>query len=288
MLILALGASGLPGIARAQEFKIQLDRPVKVGDKADVSVLGAGRWTTTLNVTGKDPQTQEEAFGVSLSGRLEAVEVDGKGNPTKVSVTIERCQKVTGSAQKDLLAKGDVLLAEMKEGKTGFSLKESGGVSPEVEKALQLVLDLHDPRLAGDDAMFGTQDAKKVGDSWNINPEVTAKDLNTVGLPVKAADITGKATLANSEKVDGVDSILVKAEFGVTKMQGDLPEGAKLEDGHLEGKYSTTLPVDPALQGTSEASSTKLTTVVAAKNPDGVEVKVQTTIDAAPKENTGR
>lgn len=276
---LLVGLVSFVSVCDAQEFKIQLDRPAKVGDTLDLTILGAGRWKTVVTISGKDPQSKEEAFGISLTGRIEALAVDDKGNPTKISVTVKKCTKLTGAAEKDLLADGDILIAEMKDGKTEFSLKDAGGVSPEVEKALELVIDLHDPRLSGDDAMLGTTEPKKVGESWPINSEVAAKNFQILGLPAKAADLDGKTTLTEDKKVDGVDSIVIKSEFAVHKLAGDLPEGASLREGQIEGSYTGTLPVDASLQATHELSSSKITTVVSNKDPDGIETKVESTVE---------
>ncbi len=267
------------GWCPGQEYKIQLDRPMKAGAQVDASILGAGRWSTVVSVTGKDPQTREDAFGVSLAGRIEAVAVDDKGYPTRVSVTIQKCAKLTGAAEKNLLEKGDVLIAEMKDGKTRYTLKDAGGVTPEVERALQLVLALHDPKTSVDDALIGTAEAKKVGDSWPISSENVAKDLQIAGMPAKAQDTTGTATLAEAKKVDEADAIVIKAEFKVSSLTGDLPNGGKLADGKFEATYSVTLPVDASLQPSSESSGSKLTTVVSETNPDGIETTVKSTVE---------
>ena len=291
LLLLAAVANRAAGEEKAHEIK--LARPIKVGTKYTIRTDGALVRQTTIKrgaVTQKQP---EDGFGVHLEGTVEVLALDDLGEEAKVSVTVDKCTRITSEGETELVPKGKVLVAEGKGKDTKFSLQGGGELSKDATEALELVVSLDTDDKLTDDDLLGTKEKKKVGEPWPVSGENVAKDYERVGVIVKPGDVEGSFRVDGLEKSADVECLKVSGNLKVKNLLAKadeneddrLPEGFVVEGGSMEAKYSGLFPVDPSMGSLAESASMTFVTHVAGKGGGGnndvvkVESRVQRAVD---------
>ena len=274
-LIAGLWALGFLGtsVALAQDYEIKLTRPTKVGAEYHVAVVGHDSMKSTVKVDGKVVEEQSKNFSVDFESDVKALEVDKNGEPSKVSLTVDKCILKQGGAEKPLLAKGAVVIASVKDDKAVF---ETAGqpVDAETAEALGLVVQLGKPR-ASDDEIFGTKERKKVGDHWAMNAELAAKELQDAmkGSTVKKEDVAGTVTLDKVVKVGTTDCLQISAEMTVSNVT--MPD-RKVAQMKVQAHFLGLFPIDFSKDITEESDSITMSITVKDKpDPDGPEIVVE-------------
>jgi hypothetical protein len=270
-------------IAAAQDYQIKLNRPEKVGNEFRMSAVSSQSTLTTVKAEGGAPQQMNEAGTVALDAGVKVIEIDKNGSPSKIILTVETCTLKKGeAAAAEVLAKGTVVTAFSKDGVPVF---EIGGkpVTPDVAKALAIVVHLGDGGVT-DDEIFGANQRKKVGDQWPINSEVAAKDLVKKDMPITKENLTGTVKLESAAKVDATDCLDIRAQMSGKNIAVPMPPGLKVEEGSLEASFAQKIPVDPGARPLEQ--SLDITMKVAAKGkPDatGPEMTIATTVKMSQK-----
>ncbi len=205
MAVVALAGSS---VAVAQDYPIKLNRPEKVGNEFRMAAVGNQTSTTTIKMDGKALEPQNQAVAVTFNAAVKVLEVNKNGEPSKMTLTVEKLSvKQGGAAAADALPKGAVITASVKGGKSAFEVAGKA-VEPETAAALDLVVSLGQGG-ASDDEVYGTKDRKKMGDQWSMNSELAAKDAAKQDITVSKENITGTVKLDKTEKVGGVDCLVL-------------------------------------------------------------------------------
>ena len=275
-LIAGLWALGFLGtsVALAQDYEIKLTRPMKVGAEYHMAAVGHSSMKTTVKADGKVAQEQSEDFSVDFESDVKALEVDKNGDPSKVTLTVDKCILKQGGAEKLLLAKGTVVSASVKDDKDVFEVAGQP-VDAETAKALSVVVTLG-KNHASDDEIFGTKERKKVGDHWAMNAELAAKDLQELAPGIKKEDIAGTVTLDKVVKVGTTDCLQVSAEMTANNMALPLPAGMKVEQSKLQAHFSGMFPIDISKDMMEESESMTMSMTAKGKpNPDGPEMIIE-------------
>lgn len=267
----------------AQEYEIRLHRPETVGTKFLVEAEGAMMRQTIVTVAGQPTEQPEEGNGLRLTGEVKILAVTPKGRVSKLSCTVESCVS-QGKEEKELIPPGKVIIAEAKEGRTAFSLRE-GELSPEAAAALELLFSLsEDDARSTDDEIFGTTEKQPVGGSWPISSERSAKDFALEKVTVAPENISGTVTLKSVEQVEGVECLKLVGQMSAKELKlpddaaEGLPPGVKAESGSIEFRFQMTLPVDPALHAVEESMSARHKFAFAGDAPP---LRVETTVHRA-------
>jgi hypothetical protein len=271
-------------IAAAQDYQIKLSRPEKVGNEFHISTVSSQSTLITVKAEGGAPEQMNEAGTVALEAGVKVLEIDKNGSPSKITLTVETCTLKKGeAAAAEVLAKGTVVTAFSKDGVPVF---EIGGkpVTPDVAKALAIVVHLGDGGVT-DDEIFGTKDRKKVGDQWPINSDVAAKDLVKRDMPITKENLTGTVKLESAAKVGATDCLDIRAQMSGKNIAVPMPPGLKVEEGSLEASFAQKIPVDPAARPLEQ--SLDITMKVAAKGkPEAAgatEMTIETTVKMSQK-----
>lgn len=237
--------------ASAQEYKIKINRAEKVGDTYTLSAKGSSDNQTNAIIPGAPPQTQEKKDEIELVGTVKVLEVDGHGQATKLSCTVDKCVL----NDKPLCDKGDVITAEHVASKTEFTVKGEK-VDAATEKALSIVIDTADAeQKSDDDTSFGTDQPQKVGGTWPVHGEAIANELTRRGMAVKAENVKGTGKLAEVKQVDGKDVLTVVVDVTIDGVKPPLPPNVTVESGSLSLHMAGQLPADenaPPLSQTAE------------------------------------
>jgi hypothetical protein len=274
-LIAGLWALGFLGtsVALAQDYEIKLTRPTKVGAEYHVAVVGHDSMKSTVKVDGKVVEEQSKNFSVDFESDVKALEVDKNGEPSKVSLTVDKCILKQGGAEKPLLAKGAVVIASVKDDETVFEIAGQP-VDAETAEALGLVVALGRNR-ASDDEVFGTKERKKVGDHWAMNAELAAKELQDVmkGSTVKKEDVAGTVTLDKVVKVGTTDCLQISVEMTVNN---ETIPGMEVSQMKIQVHFSGLFPIDLSKDIMEESDSMTMSMTGKGKpNPDGPEMVIE-------------
>jgi len=265
--------------AKAADYQIKLIRPAKVGAEYKVAVAAE---QAMKNVTKEgDKVVKEEAnkMSVDFAAAVKVVEVDKNGEPSKVSMTVDKCVVKIGAAEQSPIAKGTVVVGSVKNNHDVF---EVGGkaVDPDAAEILAMVVSLGKGGTS-DDETFGAKDRKKVGDKWDVNAAAFAKGGEESGIAVSKDDVKGTVTLVKAETMGTVDCLDIQGDVTVGKIVPPMPipPGFKVEKAALQAHLGGKFPVDLALPAVEQSMGMNMTTVVKGKPAaDGPEITVESTV----------
>ncbi len=258
-----LGCS-ITATAVAQEYRIKLDRPSKVGDEMLVHATAKSKEVREA-VVGGEKRSRVEEFTAELQGTVKVLAVNAHtGSATKLSCTVDKLLKDDAA----MYPPGTVIVGEKRNQADRFTI-DGHPVRPGEVAALSAVMELTDPdRETSPDQVSGTDQPQKVGSKWPVNADRFADQNADSKLPIPAEDIKGQSTLVEVKKVGDVDTMRVETHITADGFKTETPRAT------LTGKFdlvvSGVLPVDPNLPGTS--MSTKLNVVMTGTpnsgNPD--------------------
>jgi hypothetical protein len=265
--------------AEDASYEVNFARPVKVGDKFDLTVTVGSKMRQTTAVEGKDPAEQKNEVAYAVKGVKEVLKVDAKGNATEISFTVETAVKIEGDKKTEVAKKGAVAIIKEKDGRKVAEAKEgTDALSADAQEVLTEALDIHTKNSPDDNAIFGNEKGAKVGESWKVNKAEMLKFMSRDVPTIKEDSITGEVTLAGISK-EGNDKFLdLKAAVSVKGAIPGLPPTAHVEEAELNLVLEGKLPLD----GTSPmASSHQAMVMKAVFVVDGDGGKTKITIDMA-------
>lgn len=288
LLVGLMLASPLLGAADDGSYDIRLQRPFQAGQTFTVSATDSQR--TAQRVDLPDGKGSQNLFirRVLLDADVHIDKADDK--ETQASVTIRKLtlQTANGEALAErvtptvLLEPGSELslvYSGNEGGGTTFKLKNNGALSPEAHTALQQAFQ----KMAVTDALYGTADKKKVGDSWPINKQALAND-RTNPPTVDPSQVSGSTTLKAVRQIYGAPCLQVEGMLTAK----DVPVAGMGELRPKEATSTTTftlsMPVaadKPVLSYTIKAA----THIVVAGDPQGTS-KLVTTVDSEVAHDT--
>lgn len=228
--------------AEAPDYQIVLDRPLEAGALYRAVSKGTNVEKLVVAVDGTVVQETSTETVVELDAKVEIVAVGEGGRASKAMLTIVSCAAERNGARSELFPAGTQLLLAM--GDDG-DLWSVGGepVAPDVAKLLKLVNGIP----AGDesdDAVFGTKERKRVGDSWPIDTARAAESFREPGLTIADDGVSGEARLVAVKKAGGVEAMTVEATMVMEGIGLEMPPGFEVVEGRLDAKFVGTFPLD--------------------------------------------
>lgn len=224
-----------------EQYNIRLDRPDKVGDTYSQSVQAKFKQDNLSRVRDSLPRSQQAEFSVELEGTVKVLAVDEQNRQaTKLSCTVA---KLVRDGQ-PVLAEGTIVIAENNKGTTRYTVDDQA-VDPPVAQSLREVLwtsrgDTSD----NDDTLFGTNQPRKVGDSWSINPDAAVRTFSRDGVEVSKDRVAGTVGLTGAKQIDGKTFLSVAAHANITGLRGVLPDATVVTDGTLSVRSDALIPAD--------------------------------------------
>src|SRR5262245_19131886 len=144
----------------AQEYKVQMQRPTKEGQRFALSCRIQETHRVSATAPGRYAPEQKTNFVAELDGLVEVLETNSKGRILKASCTISNCVRVEGQNKRELLPSETVVMASAEKGHSAFLVKGKP-VGSESQKILAEGLQLIDDTAT--EEIFGTDKPKKVG-----------------------------------------------------------------------------------------------------------------------------
>lgn len=210
----------------AQAYRIRLNPPATVGEKYLLSSTSSVSTRTDVAVEGQFLRTSKDGSSTRIVARVKTLAVQNNW-PTRQSFVVVDSMFTKGAASNPLLPDGTEVFTSLENGKTAYRV--SGKLlEEEIMNALSSVIGLHTSEVDDDD-MFGTRQRKKVGESWAVETEATARVLREIGIQNGNSKIQGRSTLEKVERnrafvrgVITVDNVLLPIAPGVTTESGEI------------------------------------------------------------------
>ncbi len=256
----------------AQEYKIKLVRPMKVGDECVITVAAKLDRTIVINTNGQASPPQTDGFTAYLHGVVKVLEINQKaGVPTRITCKVDKLTK-DGA---ELYAPGTVITAEKVDKKSVFTI-DGKKVDSARSEVLEAVLDVEDPnRTTSDDELTGTDRPQKVGDTWPLHAESVAKDLAEHDMTVDPHTIRGECKLVEVTKLKNTQVLVIDTTIETDDLKGKLPDGTAMTGGSVVAKLTYMLPVDGSAMPVQNKTQVKV--VVKIDLPRGMGQAVVTT-----------
>ncbi len=261
------------GIAQAQNYKIKLVRPDKVGDQYASSVTAKVSETTVTTKNGEETDTKTEGFTAACQGTVKVLAIDEKtGAATKIRYQVDTMTK-NGRA---LYPQGTVIIAKRSGSDTSF---EIDGERPDEDQAPVLTALLGDVSrthgLTNEAEAKGTSSPQQVGNSWPIKTDQIAEQFSGENSPVTPEQLKGESELVAVKKVEGQDVMIIKSKITADGLKKDLAVRGAITDGKLTAEVTDTLPLDETLP--KLFSTSKLTLTMTIAQPLGATKLIVTT-----------
>ncbi len=255
--------AALASFAVAQEYQVNLAPALKAGFKYHKTATAKTHTALEVKMGAQVLQSQTQDMNYDFEGDLTVLEVDAKGQTTKVNVRIVKLTQSTPAGAANLLPEGTEVVAAMVGAKPTFTSAGSP-VAPSVETALIYFADLSAGEVTMDDAL-GTKTPRKVGDTWPVDKDALARAMSAQSqgaMNISPDDVSGDVKLAGVTKVDNVECLAVEAVVKLTNMDkamgmGQMAPGATFDKAEGTITLSAKCPVSataPALENSSHST----------------------------------
>ena len=265
-LSVVVAASRAESAADGKGYIVKLERPSKVGEKADVSISATVAELTVITAKNREPEQSETHLVISVEGRGETLAIDSHGWETKAAIRLTKAQMTRDGKTSNILPPGTTLQLSLEGEKTVFKVDDKP-VSDEAAEALAEVLFLHDPRTHNDDEVYMNNEPRTVGTTWPCNADLNAKDLSIMGLPVSKDHVSGSSTLLGVKTSDGEPCLHLQLEITADQIKPELPAGMTAGNTTMQMLLHVMVPVDTSSQYGKASLATRM--VVTAARPAG-------------------
>ncbi|MBI2948323.1 MAG: hypothetical protein HYY23_11820 [Verrucomicrobia bacterium] len=229
----------------AQEHRIQTKRPAKAGQEFEFSCRFQDTRRISASLAGRTSPEHKTNYVAELDGLVRILETDSNGRVMQASCTISNCVRVEDKYKRELLPPRAVVTATSEKGSLQFQVNGKP-VDLETRRILQLGMEIN----ADEDPMeeiFATDQPKKVGESWDLNPELLRGVLKGLGLGITSPDIQGRTTFERLVKVGDVECLELATKVYLKKLTPPLPPGVQVKQAFGALRLSGKFPVDASM-----------------------------------------
>ncbi len=239
-----------------QTYKIQIDRPAKIGEHARVE-----RTTVEdLHYVGREGDRTIQDYGWLMGAKIVADEkvlaVDGE-TAKSIAFTIQGLFSYDGKTDKELLPAGTVLIAEAAEPTPKFTVNGKP-ISNDLLPPLGFLIRPSTPRdTLSYDKLFGTTVPRSVGETWNLDMKSIAQLVrrSMPGAELSEGNAFGQATLVALEPVDAIPCARIDVDIHAEKLKlawpTSQPSSASSGGGDISVHYVQHVSLDASIIGGS-------------------------------------
>lgn len=214
---------GLGSLQGEELYQILFHRHSKVGSKQEVEMKLSIKDETDVLSEGVALNSTKTETKVKMVASIEVLGLDKlkRGNKIRIVIDDFSFETSTDSEVQHPFSKGAEILIEFEDGKTVMS---QGGnrISGNQQSMLGLLIQLPTAEI-DHDMVFGTDEKKKVGDSWPVNAEMSAKLYQSQGLSVDPKSIKGKVTFEKLQVFDKEECLVLDVKVDISHIP--VPEG---------------------------------------------------------------
>ncbi len=236
------------GPLTAQTYIIHLTRHVAPGQTYAFSATGSSRQLASAG----ERTIKADDFQVNFEGRAKVVEVDRTGEPYKLAFTVAKFTRTKDDTTVDLLQPGTVIIADGSKSEK-LSLQD-GIMDTSTQQAFRVVYSAHQPNTISDDEIFGTKQARSVGESWPANAVLAADSVQKeAGITIPPDQLSATTRFVAVNKIGGVDCAQVERHVNADNFSGKDPRsGISFTRGSLKAEIRGCYPLSPSAQSYKE------------------------------------
>ena len=267
------------GCVFAEEtYEIRLVRPMKAGDRFDVSVKMALDDSMVTSFDGDDVEDNKTAAACRLTGELKIIGVTTKGQPSEVRLKLKTVECIEDGQPSQFFKPGDEL--HLKKEDPDNVAEVNGEPAEDIQaQVIEAILNVEAEGEVTDDDVFGTSEKVQVGAEWPLKTKAAVADFARVGITgLKAEEIKGATKLVQTTTFENQPALRVRMESKVnakTASLSSLPETVKAIRFLAELSGEMDLPTDTQSNSGRTKGMSKLEVDGAGKiEQDGVEKKV--------------
>lgn len=258
-------------LAAAEQYKVRLVRPYKVGYEFDTEATISYKRAVGGNAT---------SFTGQLYGTMKVLAVNEKtGGVTQVQCTVARLTR----DGKELYQSGVVLVAQ----KVNHAdvITANGQPAPaEAVALLSPMLLLSDPAgTVSDDQAAGTDQPQAVGVAWPINKQLAARQANEAGLFTSAASVSGEGKIVKIRSGAGSDAMVVHCAEAYELEPRTKPGMAPVLGGSVSASQEIVLPTDISKPMISVTADLKLSEILLKHGQTTLTADIHITRSDQPK-----
>jgi hypothetical protein len=259
-------------------YQIRLVRPMKAGDRFDVSAKVAYEDGVSTTFDDAPVENTKTAAACRLTGELSIVAVTSKGLPKDLRVKLKTVECVEDGKPAEFFKAGDELRLRREE--PDNVVEVNGEAADEVQaQIIESLLSVEKEGEVTDDEIFGTPDKVKVGAEWPVNGKMAVADIARYGVQGLEADgVSGRTKLVQISTFENQPALLLRVEMkldGKGVSMGSLPLNVKATRFHTELSEEVDLPVDLAATGGRSRGMVTMEVDAAGKaERGGVEVQL--------------
>ena len=253
LLVLALFVTTLTA---ADTHAIKLLRPVKAGDRFEISAKVAYEDSMKTSFDGREIESEQTIVACRVTGVLTVVAVTKKGLPSAIRLKVTTVECVRSGEPAQFFSEGDVLSLRRDEPENEAKVNDEPADDIQ-SQVIESLLTVQAEDEVSDEDIFGTTEKVAVGAEWPVNGKAAVASLarnGVTGLDPKG--VSGHAKLVTLGEFEKQPSFSVRMD---AKIEGkgvsltSLPENVKGRIFHSEYMVEMDVPVDP----TSTAGHTK-------------------------------
>ena len=197
-------------------YRILLDRREREGEERRVESRGREVAESTFFEGGRRVQQGVEVTAVRFEGRCLTRRVNAVGHTSALSCQVETLEDE--AAGRELVPSGTKLVLERDRKRSAAKVTLDGRpASNEVRAAVDLVLGLSES-TDSDDAVFGSDAPRRVGEKWSIDGGKLAQRLEQQLAATVARPPTGEVELVGATEVAAIPALHLRARVGVTEL----------------------------------------------------------------------
>lgn len=255
--------------AAADTYPVNIHRTMKKGDAIQVQIQSElSQKNTTTPVNGGQPVVAQRTTKTDITGRLDVLETDPKGEATRLTLTITTFT----DADKNLLVQPGVVVT-IDRTPTAVTLSTPGPALS--ADAIRILKSIYPPARPADSGqgndVFDSKEPRSVGEVWPVNTEAAAQQFSRNNSNANPNDISGEVKLVAVEKKPSGDLLHITASLRAKNLQVPHPENTTLRDADYVGSFEGRFPADPA------ALTSTFTTTYDARTTLATEAAVTTT-----------
>ena len=285
MIVRALFALAVfaTSVFAADTHEIKLLRPVKAGDRFEISAKVAFEDSMKTSFDGREIESAETVVACRLTGALTIVAVTKKGLPSAIRLKVKTVDCVRSGQPAQFFSEGDELFLRRDEPENEAQV--NGEAADDVQsQVIESLLTVQAEDEVSDEDIFGISEKVAVGAEWPVNGKAAVASLARNGVTgLDPAGVSGHAkllTLGEFEKQPAF-SVRMDAKIdGKSVTLTSLPENVKGKKFHSEYTVEMDVPVDPASTAGRTKGMAKMEVDAAGTEEfDGKKVEVAVKID---------
>jgi len=214
--LLLAGCSRKPS-APAPAYQVRWHVPAKPGQKRDVEITTEQGTHLVMKKDGRIADDTTKKNDILFHGEIETSAVNERGQETKVTIRVKQLKLTMDGKENVVLQPGSVVVAEAIGSTARFTHEEGGAVEPKIAQVLAILfpLDTGDSKAT---TLFSTDQRRSVGDSWEADKAVAARQIKTKDAPSPAeitratAKLTAMVPVASKDHLDLEYTLAYKRE----------------------------------------------------------------------------